>query len=85
LVFHVLKANITQDASIVDEDINPAKGLDSGLNYLVTICDTIVVGYCLAACGFDLIDNYICCLLFIRYVSNKDGESCLPWWSSLRL
>jgi hypothetical protein len=59
LVFHVLKADVAQNAGIVDEDINPAKGLDSSPNDLVAVLDRVVVCDGLAASRCDLLDNLI--------------------------
>jgi len=59
LVLHVLEADITEDTSVVDQDIDAAECLDGGLDDLVAIGDTVVVGNGLAACGFDLVDNNI--------------------------
>ena len=59
LVFHVLEANVAQDAGIVDEDINPAEGLDRGLDDLVAILDGVVVCDGLAASRCDLLDNLV--------------------------
>jgi hypothetical protein len=60
LVLHVLKADIPQDTSIVDEDIDSAIVLDGSLDDLVAVGDAVVVGYGLSTCGFDLVDDYIC-------------------------
>ena len=60
LVFHVLKADVAQDASVVDEDINPAKGLDRSLDDPVAVLDRVVVRDSLAASRCDLLDNLVC-------------------------
>ena len=59
LIFHVLEADIAQDAGIVDEDIDPAKVLDGSLNDLVAVLDRVVVGDGLAASRCDLLDNLV--------------------------
>ena len=66
-VCQVLKTDIAQDTGIVDEDVNTSKCLDGGIDNLITIGDTVVVGYGFTACGFDLVDNYICGLVLVRY------------------
>lgn len=66
LVGHVLEANIPEDARVVDEDIDPAVVLDGCLDDLVTVGDTVVVGYRLAASGPYLVDNNICGLLGVH-------------------
>ena len=60
LVFHVLEADVAQDAGIVDEDIDPAKGLDGSLDDFVAVLDRVVVCDGLAASGCDLLDNLVC-------------------------
>lgn len=57
LIFHVLKANISKDAGIVDENINTAKGLDGSVNNLVSKLDAIVVGDGVSTLCLDFIDN----------------------------
>jgi len=59
LVFHVLEADVAQDAGIVDEDVNPAKGLDRGLDDLAAVLDGVVVCDGLAASRCDLLDNLV--------------------------
>jgi len=62
LVLHVLEADISEDTGVVEEDVDAAVVLDGGLNDLVSLGDAVVVGYCFAACGFDLVDDDIGCL-----------------------
>lgn len=59
LLLHVPEANIPKDTSIVDEDIDTSEVLDGGINDLLAILDAVVVGYGLAAGGFDLVDYNI--------------------------
>jgi hypothetical protein len=59
LIFHVLEADISQDTSVVDEDIDSAKRFNSSLNNSSTILDAVVVGNGLSAGLLDFIDNYI--------------------------
>lgn len=59
LIFHVLETDVAQDACVVDEDINPAKGLDSGVDDLVAILYRVVVCDGLAASRCDLFDNRV--------------------------
>jgi hypothetical protein len=59
LVFHVLEADVAKDAGVVDENIDPAKGLDGSLDDLVAILDRVVVCDGLAASRCDLLDNLI--------------------------
>jgi hypothetical protein len=59
LVLHVLEADIPQDTGIVEQHIDAAIVLDGCLDDLLAICDAVVVGYCFAASGFDLVDDDI--------------------------
>jgi hypothetical protein len=59
LVGHVLEADISQDTSVVDDNVDAAKGLDSRLDDLVAILDAVVVGSGFATGFFDLINNDI--------------------------
>lgn len=56
LVCDVLEADIAEDASVVEEDIDAAKSLDSGVDDAVAELDAVVVGNGLAASGSDLVD-----------------------------
>jgi hypothetical protein len=59
LVFHVLETDVSEDTSIVDQDIDSAIVLDGGVDDLLAVCDAVVVRYCSAARGFDFIDDDI--------------------------
>lgn len=59
LILHVLKADIPQNASIVDEHVDAAKGLDGSLDNLVAIFDRVVVRDGLAACRSDFVDDSV--------------------------
>lgn len=60
LVGHVLEADVPENTSIIQEDIDAAKGLDGGIDNLVAILDAVVIRYGLAASLFDFIDDDIC-------------------------
>ena len=60
---HFLEAHITQDASVVDHDVDGAESIDSSLDNLVTEFDGVLVGDCNTTLGLDLIDNGICGVL----------------------
>lgn len=59
LVLHVLKANIPENTSIVNEDIDPAKVLDGRVDNGFTVLDTVVVGSSLASGSFNFVDHNI--------------------------
>lgn len=61
-LLHVLEADIPQNAGIVDEDIDAAKGVDGRLDDGLAILDRVVVGDRLAACRADLVDDFVCSL-----------------------
>jgi hypothetical protein len=56
IIFHVLEADIPQDAGVVEEDIDTTEGIDGGLNNAFAILDTVIVGYGLAASILNFAD-----------------------------
>lgn len=62
LILEVLETGVTEDTSIVDEDVDAAESLDGSLDNLVTKLDAVVVGDSLATGGLDLVDDNIGCL-----------------------
>lgn len=78
LILHVLEADIPQDASIVDQNVNTSEVLDSSLNDLLAICYAVVVGYGFAAGSFDFIDDNIgsLCIGLAMLVSVFEGRIC---------
>jgi hypothetical protein len=59
LILHVLEADIAENTSIVDEDIDATKGLDSGFDDFVTILNAVIVGNSFSAGLLDFVDNDI--------------------------
>lgn len=59
LVLHILKADITEDTGIVNENIYTAEVLNSGVDNAFTVLNTIIVGNSLPTSGFNLIDHNI--------------------------
>lgn len=59
LILNVLKADISQDTGIVDEDIDSAESADGSLDDALAILDRVVVGDGLSARGLDLVDDDI--------------------------
>ena len=59
LIFHVLEADIAEDAGIVEKHIDPTEALDGSLDDLVTITDIVIVCNGFASCLFDLFDNEV--------------------------
>lgn len=59
LIFHVLETDIAEDTGVVDENIHSAKVLDGRVDNGITLLHAVVVGGCLAASGFDFVDNDI--------------------------
>jgi hypothetical protein len=58
-LLHVLEADVSQDAGIVDKNVNAAKGVDSCLDDGLTILNRVVVGNRFTACGADLFDDLV--------------------------
>lgn len=44
LILHVPDRNVSQNTSIVDQNVNPPKSLDGSLDDLVAILNGIVIG-----------------------------------------
>lgn len=57
LILHVLKADVAQDTGVVEEDINTAEVLYSGVDNGLAVLDAVIVGDGLAAGGFNLVDD----------------------------
>src|SRR5687767_2847625 len=55
----VLEANISEDTSIVDENIDTTKSLDCSIDDLVTKLDTVVVGNSFSTSLLDFINDDI--------------------------
>jgi hypothetical protein len=78
LVFHVLEADISQDTSVVEQDVNAAIILNSGLDDLLTMLYAVVVGYRFTASSFDLVDDDVGCLVdrcWLAIVPTSAGHS----------
>lgn len=63
-LLHVLEANIAENTSVVDENINAAKGIDGRLDNGLSVLDRVVVGNRFAACAADLLDDLVCGLFY---------------------
>lgn len=59
LVLDVLEGHISQNTSIVDEDVYPAKVLDRSLDDLVSELNRVVVSSSLATSSLDLVNDNI--------------------------
>ena len=59
-VLHILEANVSQYAGIVDENIDPPEVVYGCLDDSLAILDAVVVGDGLAAGFSDLVDDDIC-------------------------
>jgi hypothetical protein len=58
-ILHVLKADIPEDTGIIYENINTAETGNGGVNDLFTKLDTVIVGYSLATCFLNFLDDNI--------------------------
>ena len=59
---HVLERLVAQDAGVVDDDVDPAEGVERGLDDGLAALgrgDAVVVGDGLAAGGLDLVDDLL--------------------------
>lgn len=62
LILHVLEGDVSENTSIVDEDIDAAEAVNGSLNDLLSICDTVIVCNSLSTSLLDFFDNDISCL-----------------------
>ena len=74
LVFHVLETNIPQNASVVDQYIDPSILLYRRFNDLVTILNTVVVGNSISTGRADFLNDYIGSLVgdFSQFLGRKE-------------
>lgn len=59
LVLDVLEADVSQDTSVVDQDVDPAEGLDGSFDDLVAVLNGVVVGDGFPTSLLDLIYDHI--------------------------
>jgi hypothetical protein len=59
-LLHVLEADVSQNARIVDEYIDAAEGVDGGLDNGFSILDRVVVGDGFSAGGADRFNDFVC-------------------------
>jgi hypothetical protein len=71
-LLHVLEADISQNAGIVDEDIDATERVDGRLDDGFSVLHRVVVGDRLAACGADVVDDFVCGLAVVSFG--------LWWW-----
>jgi hypothetical protein len=65
-IFHILKADISKDTCIVEQDIDPTEGFYGCLDDTLSILYTVVVGNGLASGRFDFVDNNVSGLVLPR-------------------
>lgn len=58
-ISHVLDGDITQDAGIIDKDVNSSIGLDGSVDDLVAVYHIVIIGNSLAASIDNLLDHQI--------------------------
>jgi hypothetical protein len=58
-LLHVLEADISKNAGIVDENVDTTEGVDGCFDNGLAILDGIVVGNRFTACGADLFDDLV--------------------------
>lgn len=71
VVVHVGESLVTQDTSVVDQDINTTKGIDGGLDDILAILARCLVSNSLAAHLLDLLDNG----LGVDEIVHNDGSA----------
>lgn len=70
LVLHVLKANVPQNARIVNENINSTKALYGRINNPLAIGNAIVIGHGLSSILLDFVNDNVGSLS--HFVSDGD-------------
>ena len=86
LILHVLEADITQDSSIVEQDMYASKALNRSLNDRLAILDTVVIGNSLSSCAFDLLYHSVGSLyLVIRHAFEGEYLAIIPSTTCLHL
>ena len=76
-LLHVLEADITENTGVVDEDIDAPEGIDCGLDDPIAIFNGVIVGDCFAACGLDLIHNFVRSLsMLVVALREESREAC---------
>ena len=73
LILHILKADVSQNTSVVDENIDTTVSLDSGVDDPLAVLHAVVISHGLAASGLDLVDNYIGSLYTRKRVISTHG------------
>jgi hypothetical protein len=63
-LLHVLEANIAENTSVVNENVDAAKGIDGRLDNGLSVLDGVVVSNRFAARAADLLDDLVCGLLY---------------------
>lgn len=61
-IFHVLEADVAQDTSVVEQNIDATEGFDSGVDDRLAIFDAVVVGNGFPTSGTNFLDDIICSL-----------------------
>jgi len=58
-LFHLQKAHISQDAGVIDDNVDATKVINGRLDDGLTVLHRVVVGCCLATGLFDFLDHQI--------------------------
>lgn len=74
-ILHVLEADIPEDTSVVEQNIDTTEVLDGSFDDGLAVLDAVVVGNRLAAGGADLLNNDICGLV----KTSADGPKIRNW------
>lgn len=58
-VFHVLEGDISQEPSIVDENVDAPKSLQGCIDEFVALLNAVIIGDGFSASVLDLVHDYI--------------------------
>ena len=59
-ISHLLEGNISQDASVVNDNVHSAEVVDCCLHNLVSELHRVVVGYCSSSQLLNFLNNDVC-------------------------
>lgn len=75
-VFDILETDISENASVVDEDVNTTESIDGCLDDLFAVDDVVVVGNGVSTGCFDFLDYQICGLWSYVNTRMETTEAC---------
>ena len=82
------EGSVTEDASVVHDNVDFSKAINCSLDKLITVSDGVVVRHCLASVWFDKLNNGICsrvrCAVTISSSTEIVDDYACSSWSKLQ-